>query len=186
MNAAATHDALLAAILDDPADDLRRLIYADWLEENGQSERGEFIRVQVELGRLPASQMASCREICKPPDFEGCPQRELRRREHALIAEHGYGWCDGLLGPDWKTDGSGKAGCTVRVGYFSGERETAEFALAFRRGFVAQVRCPLQAWLDHGHAIVRCQPVERVEISDKEPGKVANSYSAIASHARGR
>ena len=28
----------------------RALIFADWLEENGQAERAEFIRVQCELG----------------------------------------------------------------------------------------------------------------------------------------
>src|SRR5687767_12335037 len=41
--------AFLRAICDRPDDDLPRLIYADWLEEHGQVERAEFIRVQVEL-----------------------------------------------------------------------------------------------------------------------------------------
>jgi uncharacterized protein (TIGR02996 family) len=44
--------ALLAAIWDDPYDDTVRLVYADWLDENGQPERAEFIRVQIELARL--------------------------------------------------------------------------------------------------------------------------------------
>jgi uncharacterized protein (TIGR02996 family) len=43
--------ALIQAILDDPDDDGVRLVYADWLEEHGQPERGEFIRVQCELAR---------------------------------------------------------------------------------------------------------------------------------------
>lgn len=43
--------ALWQAILDDPDDDTARLVYADWLEENGEAERGQFIRVQVELAR---------------------------------------------------------------------------------------------------------------------------------------
>src|SRR5215467_9177428 len=47
------HDALLAAILADPADDTARLVYADWLSENGESDRGEFIRVEIELARTP-------------------------------------------------------------------------------------------------------------------------------------
>src|SRR5262249_26125220 len=41
----------LAAIRAAPDDDAPRLIFADWLEENGQAERGELIRVQVELAR---------------------------------------------------------------------------------------------------------------------------------------
>lgn len=40
--------ALLAAICENPQEDLPRLIYADWLEENGRPERAEFIRLQCE------------------------------------------------------------------------------------------------------------------------------------------
>src|SRR5438445_9770268 len=44
--------ALFRAILEEPWDDTHRLVYADWLEENGQPERGQFIRAQVERARL--------------------------------------------------------------------------------------------------------------------------------------
>jgi uncharacterized protein (TIGR02996 family) len=44
-------DAFLAAIHDAPDDDAPRLVFADWLEENGEPERAEFIRVQVEMRR---------------------------------------------------------------------------------------------------------------------------------------
>ena len=39
-----TESALLAAVLANPADDLPRLVLADWLEENGQAERAMTIR----------------------------------------------------------------------------------------------------------------------------------------------
>src|SRR4051794_6643142 len=49
-----THDeALWQAIIDAPEEDAPRLVYADWLEEHGQPERAEFIRVQCELAKLP-------------------------------------------------------------------------------------------------------------------------------------
>lgn len=38
-------DALLAAIVANPDDDTPRLVYADWLDENGRPERAEFIRL---------------------------------------------------------------------------------------------------------------------------------------------
>jgi uncharacterized protein (TIGR02996 family) len=44
--------ALLAAIWEHPHEDTPRLLYADWLQENGQPERAEFIRVGCELARL--------------------------------------------------------------------------------------------------------------------------------------
>jgi uncharacterized protein (TIGR02996 family) len=44
-------DALLAAIVARPHDDLPRLVYADFLDETGEGERADFARVQVELHR---------------------------------------------------------------------------------------------------------------------------------------
>jgi uncharacterized protein (TIGR02996 family) len=45
-------DGFLQDILDHPDDDAPRLIYADWLEDHGQAESAEFIRVQIEHDRL--------------------------------------------------------------------------------------------------------------------------------------
>lgn len=65
-----TGQALLNAILEAPDDDAPRLIYADWLDEQGQGERAEFIRLQIQIEREPSF---------KSP--EACP---LRRREQEL------------------------------------------------------------------------------------------------------
>lgn len=45
------HDGFLRAIAASPEDDHPRLIYADWLEERGEVDRAEFIRVQCALAR---------------------------------------------------------------------------------------------------------------------------------------
>jgi uncharacterized protein (TIGR02996 family) len=58
-------------------DDTPRLVYADWLEENGQDERAEFIRVQIQRTRLRAWDAAQVR---------------LRLREQALLKQHGEQW----------------------------------------------------------------------------------------------
>src|SRR6516162_4698742 len=42
-------DSVLQDIIENPADDCPRLAYADWLEEHGQADRAEFIRVQCRL-----------------------------------------------------------------------------------------------------------------------------------------
>ena len=48
----ATHSC---AICEHPAEDTPRLVYADWLQENGRPERAEFIRLQCEAwGLTPA------------------------------------------------------------------------------------------------------------------------------------
>jgi uncharacterized protein (TIGR02996 family) len=47
-------EALLQAVADAPEDDTPRLVYADWLDEHGDTARAEFIRVQIARTRLPA------------------------------------------------------------------------------------------------------------------------------------
>jgi uncharacterized protein (TIGR02996 family) len=74
MNAA---DALLAAVHADPHDDGPRLVYADWLDEHGDPERAEFIRVQCELAR-------ASEDDPRRPTLEG--------RERLLLSRHGKAW----------------------------------------------------------------------------------------------
>jgi uncharacterized protein (TIGR02996 family) len=45
-------EPFLAAIKADMDDDTPRLVFADWLEENGDSERAEFIRIQCHVHRI--------------------------------------------------------------------------------------------------------------------------------------
>ncbi len=71
--------ALLAAIVADPSDDVARLVYADCLEENGSAARAAFIRLQIEAGR-------------HHPDSNACA--ELEGQAHALFAEHWVNWWD--------------------------------------------------------------------------------------------
>jgi uncharacterized protein (TIGR02996 family) len=67
----------LAAICANPDDDTARLVYADWLDERGQTARAEFIRVQVERAALPA--------------WDGRRAR-LLVRELALLSKHESAW----------------------------------------------------------------------------------------------
>src|SRR5262245_57537404 len=45
--------AFLEAIIQNPDDDVPRLIFADWLDEHGQSNRAEFVRLQIRLAQTP-------------------------------------------------------------------------------------------------------------------------------------
>ena len=67
------HAAFLNAVLERPDDDLPRLVYADYLDETGEPNRAEFIRVQIELARLalaagPRGGRSSGREDQNPGD----------------------------------------------------------------------------------------------------------------------
>jgi uncharacterized protein (TIGR02996 family) len=72
-------EAFLCAILENPHDDGVRLIYADWLDEHGQAERAEFIRLQIAgtqelhqralLSRHAASWFRGVRSVGEPVDL---------------------------------------------------------------------------------------------------------------------
>src|SRR5262249_20347749 len=96
-------EALLSDIRANPDDDRVRLIYADWLQENGQPQRAEVIRVQVELARLA----------------DDDPRREaLADRQDELLAAHRDEW--------WPVRESG----TVRATFHRGLVEEVSVATA--------------------------------------------------------
>ncbi|MGE3809209.1 MAG: TIGR02996 domain-containing protein, partial [Gemmataceae bacterium] len=64
-------------IVAHPDDDVHRLVFADWYEEQGDAARAEFIRVQVEIARLPEWDVR---------------QVTLRLRQRALLKQHGTQW----------------------------------------------------------------------------------------------
>src|SRR3954464_7715872 len=80
----ADHEGFLQDILANPDDDAPRLIYADWLEEDGGAEgrdRAAFIRLQCERARLP----------------EGDPKAaRLKTRERKLLKPHAAAWAPPL------------------------------------------------------------------------------------------
>jgi uncharacterized protein (TIGR02996 family) len=91
---AALERAFLQAIIDTPEDDAPRLVYADWLDENGQPERAELIRVQCRLAEL-------CPSIGRPkPDFETTWREKLRlaARTVELLEQHRQRWAAPLEG----------------------------------------------------------------------------------------
>src|SRR5687768_678746 len=74
--------AFLSDIIADPDDDTPRLIYADWLDDHDDPDRGEFIRVQCRLARHSPT-----------------TDSRLLQREQDLLREHRARWLHHL--PDW-------------------------------------------------------------------------------------
>jgi uncharacterized protein (TIGR02996 family) len=87
-------------------DDTPRLVYADWLIENGQDDRAEFIRVQVERARLPSWDPAQVR---------------LRLREQELLKLHGENWLAELPAIEGVTWEGFRRGIVAEVSFASFE-----------------------------------------------------------------
>jgi uncharacterized protein (TIGR02996 family) len=67
------HASFLADIDANPEDDRPRLVFADWLEDHGDPDRADFIRVQCELAQ---------------PEDEDPRRGELLDREQQLLDGH--------------------------------------------------------------------------------------------------
>src|SRR5262245_51961496 len=75
-----------AAILERPDDDLRRLIYADWLDERGLHDRAEFIRCQCwTASQKPEDGLPELHCRWEPP----CEWHQKKRREEELLTAEG-------------------------------------------------------------------------------------------------
>jgi uncharacterized protein (TIGR02996 family) len=70
-------EAFLEDVIAHPEDDAPRLIYADWLDEQGEGDRADFIRVQHALAQLP------------PGDARRTP---LLKRQGDLLGTHEDEW----------------------------------------------------------------------------------------------
>jgi uncharacterized protein (TIGR02996 family) len=98
-------DNMLRAVLVAPEDDAPRLVYADWLDEHGEPERAEFIRVQIRLARWPVER---CDSIYPGCSVDGdrvvwhdhkCPMAPVAARERLLLAANFGAWTDSLPEP---------------------------------------------------------------------------------------
>lgn len=189
--------AFLDKITEFPDDDTPRLVYADWLEEKGQADRAEFIRVQCELAKLPTDpplEGGSCRvdgwssvrpqashmNLCQWCQWmrDGTFARIdlLHRLEQSSLDQSKSEAMRPFSFGDEREEGRiepphgisfGPSHITVHLGW---EHEAAVF-MKFRRGFAEEIRCELATWLTHGSAICREQPVRPHSemITDREP-----------------
>lgn len=134
---------LLATILAEPAEDLHRLKYADWLQEHGEDERAEFIRVGCEAVRWGCT-FAQTKE--QPGWKHNCGTNERgywlcttpRLREQELWDAHAHDWFPLL--------DKFKMGRT-------------------ERGFVAELTCTAADWLTHAATIRAAHPIERLRLT---------------------
>lgn len=129
--------AILADILDHPKDDTPRLVLADWLDDHGDPERAEFIR------------------------YDGA--HVFLRRPLKTYGGEGGVWklvkCAGSRAVVWR---QAVPLMTARGSWVW----PVGTEITFRRGFIAEVRCPLAAWEECGTALVARHPIERVGVTN--------------------
>jgi uncharacterized protein (TIGR02996 family) len=120
-------EGLLRAIIAQPEDDWPRLVYADWLEERGDTARGEFLQLQVAARTTPLgspdqqgfwARLRACRNHLDPDwlkvvdspavlmeQHRGKSRDELRALIIARFGPPNRDIGSGLSIPQWEVDG---------------------------------------------------------------------------------
>lgn len=181
------HERFLRTICERPDDDTPRLIFADWLEEQGQEQRAQWIRVQIELAKLDKPASATQFKVGNEVRFDyelcmACAELEEGQcRWHALKeVEDNLWWSfyphtvpggvpDWLkLFPDYPTEicNQHEKHCTRSC---VPEGAPLHLLLTWRRGFPASVDCHQEAWLKWGPQIVQRAPVVDISLCDRAP-----------------
>lgn len=182
-------ELLLFAILAEPAEDTPRLVYADFLQEQGEDDLAKFIRIQCEISRLRSADNPECTSgsatwcpVCgdctcasreESMSDPGCPLHDPDNSQHDLRGHADYlAYKDGELFyvlPFDEIIGANKPLQGLR-------RSTEELALCglsrkglVTRGFVSRIEMRCEAFLSHAPAIFAAHPVTEARISDKRP-----------------
>ncbi len=148
--------AFIRSICANPADDTARLAFADWLDDNGEPERAEFIRVQCHplLGNFFGHTYSS-KPICHSLLCDGC---NLRRRERELFCDTEI--FNDIIGRDRMFGG-------LRLT----EADLAECELLPKglvsRGDVSRVELPCAEFMRRAADLFAQHPIEGVRLTDR-------------------
>lgn len=135
-------EAFIQAIRAAWFDDAPRLIYADWLEEQGKADRAEFIRIQCRLRRVPDSD----------PD-----KAALNHRAEELLRDHWEEWVGPLrdiVGP--RRDQYGAM-------WMSEIYQPLALRL-FSRGFVCNLTLDAEDYLRHARSLRSLTPLHSLTL----------------------
>lgn len=153
------HLDFMNAIIAEPDEDSPRLIYADWLEEQGQAERSEFVRVQCELAK-PCEKELSCGRLRSDSSYLCEYHSALHQREGELLEKNALDWF-----AQWEFDEAWGGIANIREG--NGERwhggwhdgKDGFIQANLERGFIGTVRVTLALWI--GGECLKCNGTTR-------------------------
>lgn len=163
---------LLRAILMNPKCDTTRLVYADWLQDNGDPDRAEFIRIQVGFSQGL---------------YKGKPLTEMPDKVVNHLASTEYKFVERMAN-DWflLKELSGRKHNIYQKQFFIEDffrprislraprlprwsSRDGDIKLMITNGFVTEISLPLNSFLTNANALFQSQPIENVKIIDVEP-----------------
>lgn len=159
------------AIVENPEDRDIRLVYADWLGDQGQ-QREEFIRLGFEMHERSGE--CTCRGLNVPyHTHEACPLGPLIRRSHRLID---WQWFRFLNRIPYLTNLSSPVAIRWTRSVKNEERECVSYPRLLSnvegyvsRGFVERAVMCQGDWIAKGHLLVRDHPISTALVTLATP-----------------
>jgi uncharacterized protein (TIGR02996 family) len=148
------HEGFLQAIREAPDDDAPRLVYADWLDDHGDPDRAEFIRLQC----------AYAKTALGGPQWRGLSDRlwELWRRHHEE-------WCQPLV--RLGLEGTYPANYLSCNPYTASHYGFPDWLLP--RGFLDEVDMTAERFLKLADALFHEAPIQKAYLSEAREHVVA-------------
>lgn len=148
---------LLDFIIEHPEDDVVRLVYADWLEENNQLIPAQFIRLQIEASVTKDAHLAikktnESATLIKDYDWLGLIDlRDGKLPYHKVLSQSEFSgsqrfWFDSVYYP------------RLVVVEIADRKRQISFYL--HRGLVAGVSCSVEDWMRFGERLAKQLPLE--------------------------
>jgi uncharacterized protein (TIGR02996 family) len=141
------YQGFVDAIIAEPAEDAIRLICADWLEDHGEPERAEFVRMQIEM-------------------FQRC-QKE--RCDYCRLGQHTNGPCRCTLEYRRLTGRSDYLRFRLEHSLYGLKQwngHVYDLTWKWSRGFLSELSCPWKVFERVGPRLARMNPLERVTLTD--------------------
>jgi uncharacterized protein (TIGR02996 family) len=164
--------ALKAAIIANPFDDTARLVYSDWLRENGQDDRADFIKFQIERHKLVGSHRQWCGNCRagyrhKGPGMETligegdyCQCYLLKKKCDKLLRDNFRAWVPEIISKNnenlWIYSYPLPFDRPLRM-------EFDQFC-AFERGFISRMWVSARTFTTHGAKILSLEPITEVNL----------------------
>lgn len=172
--------AFIRRIVENPACDTTRLVFADWLDENGEGEYAEFIRLQCKLAHhFPAPCRACQKSLRDDRVADGCPCNSPRGVNHGIVPIY---VCTCPECDPAQTGSVRDRPVEVMELYLRQDQLLPRYQnpllwhpwteqIRFERGFVSHFECSCAAFMADGFAarLFSQQPVTSVRLTDKEP-----------------
>jgi uncharacterized protein (TIGR02996 family) len=170
--------AFLESIIAAPDDDGIRLIFADFLEEHGQAERAEFIRLMIERDRAGLRECSQFEGSCGKSQCKGFVLATALAPRHLACGQCRFCLAtrrlDDLMNAGQHTSVFPFPHAMLIPAVLEQTSNLPDPCFFFQRGFPAVVTCSLAWWTQHGKEAVAHAPLQMAQLASDPLGPPYN------------